>query len=80
VRTPYKRRKKEMKYFSYAELAGDGDAVVITKSEEQILKEYWDYWHEQMCKKYPREYVDSNYTEQDCIEDWIVVHWAQEKT
>ena len=31
-----------------------------------------------MCKKFGKETVDSQYSKQDCIEDWCVVHWAVE--
>jgi hypothetical protein len=31
-----------------------------------------------MCEKFGREVVDSDYTKQDCIDDWVVVHWAWE--
>jgi hypothetical protein len=67
-----------MRYYSYAEFSGAGDADIIKKSEEQILNEYWNTWYTNMCHKYSKDYVDNNYTKQDCIEDWIIVHWAQE--
>jgi hypothetical protein len=39
---------------------------------------YWDYWYEKMCAKYGKEYVDDNYSKDDCINDWVVVNWAVE--
>lgn len=68
-----------MKYYSIAYLDGDID-VIETLSEEEILSEYWDYWYDRMCKKFGKEHVDANYCRQDCIDDWIIVHWAWEST
>jgi hypothetical protein len=33
-----------------------------------------------MCEKYGKEIVDANYSFEDCLDDWIVVHWAWEVT
>ena len=68
-----------MKYYSIAYPDGDND-VVETLSEAEILSEYWDYWYELMCKKYGKDEVDANYSKQDCIDDWVIVHWAWEST
>lgn len=51
----------------------------IEKTEEEILKEYYPYWKEKMLKVYKENDVESNYTEEDCIMDWVIVHWAWEK-
>lgn len=52
----------------------------ITLSEEEILKEYWNYWYERMCNKFGKEIVDSKYSSADCIDDWVILHWAWEST
>jgi hypothetical protein len=31
-----------------------------------------------MIAKFGKEHFEANYTDQDCIEDWIVVNWAWE--
>lgn len=67
-----------MKYWSIGYPDENGNDVVETLSEKEILDQFWDHWYNKMCKKFGKEYVDSNYTEQDCIYDWIVVHWAWE--
>lgn len=71
-----------MKYYSYCEpkdpVNGDFSAVTITLSEQEILKEYWDYWYERMIQKFGKEHVDANYCPKDCIDDWCVIHWAWE--
>jgi len=54
--------------------------MYITLSEEEILKEYWDYWYERMCYKFGKDIVDSKYSTTDCIEDWIISTWAWEST
>lgn len=66
-----------MRYWSYNEPAGTG-SIVVTMSEDEILDQYWNWWYSKMCEKFGREVVDNNYTKQDCIDDWVVVHWAWE--
>jgi hypothetical protein len=67
-----------MRYFSYNEYDEDQGGVVVTKSEEDIRKEYWPYWYGKMCDKYEQAYVDEHYCFEDCLTDWIVVNWAWE--
>lgn len=67
-----------MRYWTIAYPDRDGTDVIETLSEDEILKEYWDYWYGRMCEKFGKEYVDANYSKQDCIDDWTVVHWAVE--
>lgn len=67
-----------MRYFSYEAPAENGDHETRTLSEEEIRKQYYPVWYEGMCKKYSKEYVDSTYSFDDCLEDWIVMHWAWE--
>lgn len=67
-----------MKYWTIAWPDKDGNDCVETLSEEQILKEFWPYWYGRMCEKFGKEEVDANWTKQDCIDDWVVVHWAVE--
>ena len=71
-----------MKYYTYVEPTSseDMEPVYITLSEEEILKEYWDYWYDRMCHKFGKEHVDSNYSPKDCVDDWITVYWAWEST
>ena len=68
------------KYYTFVEPAGPDDftPVYITMSEEEIISEYWNYWYGQMCKKFGKKFVDTYYSKVDCIEDWVVVHWAWE--
>jgi hypothetical protein len=60
----------------YNELIDDGDVVqdvVMNKTEEDILKDYWDYWSSRM-KSHGKPESDIN--RENCIEDWIHVYWA----
>lgn len=66
-----------MRYFSFNEFDESGGSVV-TMSEEEVRKEYWPYWYEKMCQKYEQSYIDEHYSFEDCLEDWITVHWAWE--
>lgn len=70
-----------MRYFSYDEPNEDfTNNTVVTKSEEEIRKEYYPLWHERMCKRFGKEVVDRDYSFEDCLQDWIVVNWAWEIT
>ena len=67
-----------MRYWTIAYPDENGNDVVETLSDDEIIKQYWDYWYGRMCDKFGKEYVDANYSKQDCIDDWTVVHWAVE--
>lgn len=69
-----------MKYWCNAYPNEKGEDVVECLSEQEIINQYWDYWYGRMCEKFGKEHVDANYTTQDCIDDWTVVHWAWEVT
>jgi hypothetical protein len=47
-----------------------GEYVV---TEADILRDYWPYWCEQMRKVGK----DAMINHENCIEDFVVVHWAQ---
>jgi hypothetical protein len=74
--TPSKSGDK-MRYYSFA-YPVDGEACVETMSEEDIRKEYYTWWYDKMCEKYGKEHVDATYSFEECLEDWVVVHWAWE--
>ena len=71
-----------MRYWTIAEPKDpekdDFSPEYFTYSDEEILKEYWDYWYGRMCDKFGKDHVDANYSPQDCIDDWVIVHWATE--
>lgn len=64
-----------MKYWTIVEPGDDGSTPVYsTLSEEDILKEYFDYWSNRM-KSIGK---NNEITPDNCIYDWCVVHWAWE--
>lgn len=67
-----------MRYYSYNEMGDDGENIVVTKSEEDVRKEYWPYWYGRMCEKFGKDRVDDEYCFEDCLDDWYVVNWAWE--
>jgi len=75
-----------MRYYSYNEynpdspLADEMGGYVVTKSEEDIRKEYYPYWYGRMCQRFDKEYVDNNFTFEECLEDWVTINWAWEVT
>lgn len=73
-------RYYNMKYYSYNEYITDPllDNHVVTVSEEDIRRDYYPYWYKRMCDKFGKEHVDTTYSFQDCIDDWVVVNWAWE--
>ncbi len=71
-----------MKYYSYNTFNFNEDGslndIVVTLSESQIIEVYWHYWQEKMIYKFGKEYFEANFSEKDCIHDWVVVNWAWE--
>lgn len=66
-----------MRYYSYNEFDSDGGRVV-TMSEEEIRNEYWPYWYKKKCDKFGQEHVDAYFSFEECLIDWLTVHWAWE--
>ena len=68
-----------MRYFTIVQPKGEtAEPEYVTLSEEDIRKEYYSYWYKKMCEKYEQSYVDEHYCFQDCLDDWKIIHWAQE--
>ena len=63
-----------MNYWKKVEQGPDGvTPVYITLSEDDILKEYFQWWSSEMH----RIGKDSEVSPQNCIEDWVIVNWAE---
>lgn len=69
-----------MKKFSYDEMVLDGAGnyigdKIVTLTEREILDSYWQYWLRRMLEagNGPAEC-----TEENCIDEWCIVHWAWE--
>lgn len=50
----------------------DYTPVDITLSKQEVLDSYYEYWSTRMLKINKLPMV----TESNCIEDWLVIHWA----
>ncbi len=55
------------------------EPIEIYVTEDEIIAKYWEYWQAGMrdCKHKKQE---SEITRENCIDDFVVVHWATEVT
>lgn len=67
-----------MRYYQIAYPDENNKDVVEVLSEDDIRSQYWPHWYSKMCEKFGKEHVDKTYCFEDCLNDWIVVHWAVE--
>lgn len=67
-----------MKYWSMSYPDENDNDVVETLSEDEIIAQYYPYWSGRMIEKYGQEEFDETWSKKECIEDWVVVHWAWE--
>jgi hypothetical protein len=67
-----------MKYWSINYPGDSGEDIVETLSEKEILEQYYPYWSGKMIEKYGQKEFEKTWSKQECIEDWVVVHWAWE--
>lgn len=61
-----------MKYWTYVEPGKEGKEEYRTLSEQEILRQYFPYWSNRM-KEVGHEHL---ITRQNCIDDWVTLHWA----
>jgi hypothetical protein len=69
-----------MKYWSIAYPGGNGEDVVETLSEDEIIEYYYPHWEKKMIEKYGQEEFDKTWSKKECLEDWVITHWAWEAT
>lgn len=43
-------------------------------TEEQIMRDFYPFWCAEMQKAGKAEFISP----EACLEDWIIVHWAEE--
>lgn len=60
------------KYWTIVYPGQHGQHVQETFSEEQILLSYYDYW----CSRMVSAGKADDISEEACIDDWTIVHWA----
>jgi len=63
-----------MKYYKGCYPDRNGKHTEVYMSEDDIIDEYFHYWSMVMIKEDKYEMVSVK----NCIDDWVVVHWAQE--
>lgn len=63
-----------MKYWTIVFPGEYGQHVQETWNTEQILKSYYTYW----CTKMIQNVPNPDLSQENCIDDWVVVHWAVE--
>lgn len=65
----------DMRKWKYIEPGDDGiTPVEHILTDEEILKQYRAYWTERMCIVGKANEI----SEENCIQDWVVIHWAEE--
>jgi hypothetical protein len=65
---------KTMRLYYYNEPDGEYNNVIVRMTRQEILNEYWDFWYNKMVEKYGEGH--ELIKEDNCIEDWVVTHWA----
>lgn len=65
-----------MRKFKYIRLTEEEQTEEIVLTEEDILREYWEFWSRKMSEKYGQDH--EFITDKNCIEDWVSSHWATE--
>lgn len=67
-----------MKTYQYDEPDYEDGKLInnrVTKTEDEIIETYWEWWKGKMKKaNKPEELI----THENCIRDWVHVHWAWE--
>lgn len=59
--------------YRYTEPGEHGEPTVFTVSEQDILASYYAFWCQQMRRAGKADLI----SEQACIDDFVVVHWAE---
>lgn len=63
-----------MKYYTISFPGEHGQHVTETWSEDQIIESYYTYW----CGKMIQNVKDPDLSRDNCIADWLVIHWGIE--
>ena len=71
--TPDLDRAVRTQAWKYVEPGDDGiTPVEYVVTEAEILRTYYPWWRSEMERQGKHALI----TEQSCIDDWVVVHWA----
>lgn len=65
-----------MRYWIYAEPASEHcmEPVWTIISDTAIIAQYWKYWRDKMVSVGLEKLLN----EENCVMDWVSVHWATE--
>lgn len=70
-----------MKIWCYNDPIFDGVTLigneVVEVTEDQIIEDYWPWWHKAMVDKFGPVHPLIN--RESCIDDWVASNWAWEK-
>ena len=74
-----------MRYWTYVTMdvnsLGDSYVKWVTMSDQEILDYYWPWWSSKMkeliASGRPTNAKLENMTEENCIDDFCIVHWAR---
>lgn len=66
--------KTKTRYWTICYPGEWGQNVQETFSEDQILKSYFPHWFHKMVEANKHDHISN----ENCIEDWKIVHWAWE--
>ena len=67
-------KPQEQRYWTITFPGEYGQHISETWNEDQIIKSYFTYWVGNMIQSGHGDEV----SRERCIDDWIVVHWAQQ--
>jgi hypothetical protein len=51
-----------------------GETVIFLYRREDIIRDYWNFYQRKMTSRFGEDH--SLITEENCIKDWITIHWA----
>jgi hypothetical protein len=68
--------------WAYNEPDKNYNDVLVVKTEQEIIDDFFKVWKEKMEIKYGKIYMNDkteNELKKMCIKDWCVLHWAWKK-
>lgn len=75
---PTNKELNRTRSFTYKSPPGLSAPEYVTVTEIEIINSYWQPWLEKKVSKHGMDFVIKNYTVEDCIDDWIALHYAVE--
>jgi hypothetical protein len=65
-----------MNYYQIYYPGDNNEPITEVLTDDDIREQYYPHWYAKMCQKFGKDHVDANYSFQDCVDDWVIVHWA----